>query len=151
MPVSPYPVRSSRTANMNVWSRYLDRVDSQYANATPVYTPNQQQRVPRSFSDTPAPISTSKDAQAQPSPDAKTFGSATTMTGRNGNVVAYRTRSIGGPFSAGVTFERYIDLSPPTDDEIIIATVRVTNNFRRASVEGCEELPSRCVTWSFVC
>lgn len=59
------------------------------------------------------------------------------------NPVKYRTRSIGGPFSSGVYFERQIDLSPPNDDEIIIATVRVTNSFRRASIEGCNELPSR--------
>ena len=42
-----------------------------------------------------------------------------------------------------MTFEREYDLSPPTDDEIIIATVRITNSFRRASVEGGDELPSR--------
>lgn len=59
------------------------------------------------------------------------------------NPVTYRTRSIGGPFCTGVYFERQIDLSPPNDEEIIIATVRVTNSFRRASVEGCDELPSR--------
>ena len=57
--------------------------------------------------------------------------------------VSYRTRSIGGPFNTGVYFERQIDLSPPNDEEIIIATVRVTNSFRRASVSENSELPER--------
>jgi len=66
------------------------------------------------------------------------------------NPTKFRTRSIGGPFSSGVYFERQIDLSPPNDDEIIIATVRVTNSFRRASIEGCDELPSRPQPRSFL-
>ncbi len=56
---------------------------------------------------------------------------------------AYRTRSIGGPFSSAVFIERDLDLSPPNDEEIIIATVRVTDSFRRASIEGDAELPAR--------
>jgi hypothetical protein len=64
--------------------------------------------------------------------------------------VAYRTRSIGGPFSTGVYFERQIDLSPPNDEEIIIATVRVTNSFRRASVSENSELPERPPARGFI-
>lgn len=54
-----------------------------------------------------------------------------------------RTHSIPGPFSPGVFFERNIDLSPPTDDEIIIATVRVRSGFRRLSGEEGACLPER--------
>lgn len=58
-----------------------------------------------------------------------------------------RTHSLAGPHSTAVFFERdyqnTMDLSPPNDDEIIIVTVRITNSFRRASVEGGEDLPSR--------
>jgi hypothetical protein len=62
----------------------------------------------------------------------------------------YRTRSIGGPFGGGVYFERQIDTSPPNDDEIIIATVRVTNSFRRASIEENSELPARPPKRNFI-
>lgn len=62
----------------------------------------------------------------------------------------FRTRSIGGPFSAGVVFEREVDDSPPNDAEIIIATVRVTDSFRRASLETGSELPSRPRPRSFL-
>ena len=61
----------------------------------------------------------------------------------------YRTRSIGGAFG-GVYFEREIDTSPPNDEEIIIATVRVTDSFRRASIEGNSELPARPPKRSFI-
>ena len=83
--------------------------------------------------------SASVDTAAPPShpPEAKS------PTERPRPAVAYRTRSVGGPFCSGVYFERRMDLSPPNDDEIIIATVRVTNSFRRASIEGGDELPSR--------
>lgn len=64
-------------------------------------------------------------------------------------VTTFRTRSIGGPFG-GVYFERQIDLSPPNDDEIIIATVRVTDTFRRASMEENSELPARPPKRSFL-
>ncbi len=64
-------------------------------------------------------------------------------------VVTYRTRSIGGPFGA-VYFEREVDTSPPNDDEIIIVTVRVSDPFRRASIEGNAELPARPRKRSFI-
>lgn len=63
--------------------------------------------------------------------------------GYAGMPTTYRTHSIPGPFNAGVIFERDYDLSPPTDDEIIIATVRVRNGFRRLSVEEGAMLPER--------
>lgn len=57
----------------------------------------------------------------------------------------YRTRSIGGPFSSAVVHERIIPVitTPPCDDEIIIAPIRITNPFRRASSIGSDDLPTR--------
>jgi hypothetical protein len=51
-----------------------------------------------------------------------------------------RTRSVGGPLSAGVVFERD-PASPPTDEDIIIVTVRVSRKERRNSFD--EPLPDR--------
>ena len=51
-----------------------------------------------------------------------------------------------GAFATSAVYsERDMDLSPPTDDEIIIATVRVRNVFRRLSVEEGAALPERSV------
>ena len=114
----------------HAWNRHLDE------EAETILSPYEPKKAQRSASvDTPAP-------PLQP-PQPK-GSNGTVQRPRNPQTVSYRTRSIGGPFCAGVYFEREIDLSPPNDDEIIIATVRVTNSFRRASVEGCDELPSRC-------
>ena len=55
------------------------------------------------------------------------------------NPRSIRTRSL--PFGPGVVYER--DLPTPTDEDIIIVTVKLQNNFRRSSVEGAESLPSR--------
>lgn len=110
-------------------SRHLDN------QSEAILQPHEPKQPQRSLSDAPAP---SSEVTTSPSKD------------RQRNVITYRTRSVGGPFCPGVYFERQIDLSPPTDEEIIIATVRVTNSFRRASIEGCEELPSRPPRRSFM-
>ncbi|KAK5166275.1 uncharacterized protein LTR77_008536 [Saxophila tyrrhenica] len=91
--------------------------------------------VPRSAS---VSSQTAPSSRGQPAEQRK--GSTSSQTNRN--VANFRTRSIGGPWG-GVYFERDVDTSPPNDDEIIIATVRVTDSFRRASVEGNSELPER--------
>lgn len=106
--------------------------DQQSAAMPEPYEPKTAPKPQRSASVDDAALSTQSPQPMSPSE-------------RPRNMVTYRTRSIGGPFCAGVYFERQIDTSPPNDDEIIIATVRVTNSFRRASVEGCDELPSRYV------
>ncbi|KAF2170821.1 hypothetical protein M409DRAFT_18794 [Zasmidium cellare ATCC 36951] len=62
------------------------------------------------------------------------------------NPRSIRTRSL--PFGAGVVFER--DLPAPSDDDIIIVTVRLQNPFRRSSIEGAESLPSRPPPRSFL-
>lgn len=51
-----------------------------------------------------------------------------------------RTRSVGGFLSAGVIFERD-PASPPTDEDIIIVTVRISRKERRKSFD--EPLPDR--------
>lgn len=50
-----------------------------------------------------------------------------------------RTRSLG--YGAGVVFER--EAREPTDDDVIIVTVRLRNTFRKQSVDGADDLPSR--------
>ena len=57
-----------------------------------------------------------------------------------GNV---RTRSLG--FGAGVVFER--EAREPTDDDVIIVTVKLRNQFRKQSVDGADTLPSRYVQY----
>lgn len=54
------------------------------------------------------------------------------------NSANIRTRSL--IYGAGVVIER---LAPPNDDDVIIVTVRLSNKFRKSSVHGCDELPSR--------
>ena len=89
----------------------------------------------RSMSEAPAP---------PPSKTSQTMSSSAGSAGRRpSDLTKCRTHSVGGPFCAGVYFDRPVDLSPPNDEEIIIATVRVTDSFRRASIEGGDELPSR--------
>jgi hypothetical protein len=107
------------------------RLDHHAATILEPYSPNPQPQ--RSGSVSSIPPTTSPPARERPR-----------------NTVTYRTRSIGGPFCTGVYFERQIDLSPPNDEEIIIATVRVTNSFRRASIEGSTELPSRPPARGFI-
>lgn len=51
-----------------------------------------------------------------------------------------RTRGIRGFGNSGVVFERD---TPPTDDDVIIVTVRLSNNFRKSSIDGASDLPSR--------
>lgn len=55
------------------------------------------------------------------------------------NAANVRTRSLG--FGAGVVFER--EYQEPTDEDVIIVTVRLANRFRKSSVDGADDLPSR--------
>ena len=52
-----------------------------------------------------------------------------------------RARSLG--ISPGVVFERRGSGPAPTDEDIIIVTVRLSNKFRKSSVSGADDLPSR--------
>lgn len=73
---------------------------------------------------------------------------------RKTSLPGYRTRSVGGPFGAGVVFERVVtNDEPPNEDEVIIVTVRVSNSFRKLSIgEGGDgiELPERPRQRSFL-
>lgn len=51
-----------------------------------------------------------------------------------------QTHSVPGGAGA-VTFSRRYTI--PHDDDLIIVTVRLSNTFRSASLDGSEELPSR--------
>lgn len=83
---------------------------------------------------------TTKHSPAPPSPPPE----ASTYALPPNHKEAIRTRSISGPFcSAGIIFERKIDLSPPNDDEIIIATIKYSPQFRRSSLQENAPLPSR--------
>lgn len=60
--------------------------------------------------------------------------------GRRESVPTIRTRSIGGPLSAGVVFERDPN-AVPSDDDIIIVTVKISKKIRRNSYD--DPLPDR--------
>lgn len=60
--------------------------------------------------------------------------------GRRESVSTIRTRSIGGPLSAGVVFERDPN-AVPSDDDIIIVTVKISKKIRRNSYD--DPLPER--------
>lgn len=87
-----------------------------------------------SGSGSPSPTNTGMESPARRNSSLathrvpRTFGSATV-----------RTRSLG--FGAGVVYER--DYQEPSDDDVIIVTVRLSNQFRKLSVDGGDELPSR--------
>lgn len=67
---------------------------------------------------------------------------ASTPAAMTANLHSVRTRSLGGPLSAGVIFERD-PLNPPSDDDIIIVTVRISKakSERRNSFD--DPLPDR--------
>lgn len=77
--------------------------------------------------------------QSTPSPDRERR-SSTPSTTHNLALNPVRTRSLGGFLSAGVIFERD-PTNPPSDDDIIIVTVRVTKKLRRNSFD--DPLPDR--------
>ncbi|WPG98163.1 Hypothetical protein R9X50_00094900 [Acrodontium crateriforme] len=58
-----------------------------------------------------------------------------------------RTRSVA--FGTSIVIERDYTKAP-SDDDIIIVTVRMTSSFRKNSLEGCDELPSRPRPRSFL-
>ncbi|GIZ47920.1 hypothetical protein CKM354_001099700 [Cercospora kikuchii] len=95
----------------------------------------------RDSSGSPSPTNTGMESPARRNSSLathrvpRTFGSATV-----------RTRSLG--FGAGVVYER--DYQEPSDDDVIIVTVRLSNQFRKLSVDGGDELPSRPQRRSFL-
>ena len=75
-----------------------------------------------------------------PTEDRERRGS--TPTAHNQTLYPVRTRSVGGPLSAAVVFERD-PTSPPTDEDIIIVTVRLSRKQRQNSYD--DPLPDRYV------
>lgn len=92
------------------------------------------------FATSPPPRRSSTTAmpQSTPSPDRERRSS--TPSTHNAALNPVRTRSLGGFLSAGVIFERD-PTNPPSDDDIIIVTVRVTKKLRRNSFD--DPLPDR--------
>ena len=76
-----------------------------------------------------------------PQEDRERRGSTPTVHGQT--LYPVRTRSVGGPLSAAVVFERDPAASPPTDEDIIIVTVRLSRKQRRNSYD--DPLPDRYV------
>jgi hypothetical protein len=85
-----------------------------------------------------------------PSEDRERRGSTPTI--HHQTLYPVRTRSVGGFFSANVIFERD-PACPPTDEDIIIVTVRLSRKQRRNSFD--DPLPDRYVCfpylWKFTC
>lgn len=86
----------------------------------------------------------SSNSPSSPDMDPAARGTSALAAHRNPsmfNAGTVRTRSLG--FGAGVVFER--EAREPTEDDVIIVTVKLRNKFRKQSVDGANDLPSRYV------
>jgi hypothetical protein len=106
-----------------------------YANAHAPYIPATPHRASTTTSASPNNNTTTMPTQTE-----TRRASTPNNNSHTPSLHAVRTRSIGGPPSAGVIFERD-PASPPTDKDIIIVTVRVSRKARRNSFD--EPLPDR--------
>jgi len=77
-------------------------------------------------------------ASSTASSDSSPSKSSTPSSSRKSSI-----RSFSAPFSPSVIIERGVSATPPSDDDIIIAIVRLSSPFRRTSLEPCDDLPSR--------
>lgn len=110
------------------------RLTTAYASAYAPFVPPP----PRRASTTAA--TTSAMPSQSPSEDRERRGSTPTV--HNHTLYPVRTRSVGGWLSSAVVFERD-PASPPTDEDIIIVTVRLSKKQRRNSYD--DPLPDRYV------
>lgn len=108
------------------------RLTTAYASAYAPFVPPP----PRRASTTAA--TTSAMPSQSPSEDRERRGSTPTV--HNHTLYPVRTRSVGGWLSSAVVFERD-PASPPTDEDIIIVTVRLSKKQRRNSYD--DPLPDR--------
>jgi hypothetical protein len=81
-----------------------------------------------------------------PAGNSERRGSSPTV--HNQTLYPVRTRSVGGWLSAAVVFERD-PANPPTDEDIIIVTVRLSKKQRRNSYD--DPLPDRYVCHFVAC
>jgi hypothetical protein len=107
-----------------------------YANAHAPYIPATPPRASSTTSASPNNNTTTMPTQTE----TRRASTPNNNNSHTPSLHAVRTRSIGGPPSAGVIFERD-PASPPTDKDIIIVTVRVSRKARRNSFD--EPLPDR--------
>lgn len=110
------------------------RLTTAYASAYAPFVP----APPRRASTTATTTSTMPSQS--PAGDGERRGSMPTV--HNQTLYPVRTRSVGGWLSAAVVFERD-PASPPTDEDIIIVTVRLSKKQRRNSYD--DPLPDRYV------
>ena len=111
------------------------RLSTAYASAYAPFVPPPPRRA------STIAVATSTMPSQSPQEDRERRGSSPTV--HNQTLYPVRTRSVGGPLSAAVVFERDPAASPPTDEDIIIVTVRLSRKQRRNSYD--DPLPDRYV------
>jgi hypothetical protein len=110
------------------------RLTTTYASAYAPFIPPPPRRA------STAAAATSTMPSQSPPEDRERRGSTPNI--HHQTLYPVRTRSVGGFFSANVIFERD-PASPPTDEDIIIVTVRLSKKERRNSFD--DPLPDRYV------
>jgi hypothetical protein len=113
------------------------RLTTAYAGAYAPFIPPPARRA-----STTAATSTSTVPNQSDSPPEDRERRGSTPNSYHQTLYPVRTRSVGGFLSAGVIFERD-PTSPPTDEDIIIVTVRLSKKQRRNSYD--DPLPDRYV------
>jgi hypothetical protein len=119
------------------------RLTTAYAGAYAPFIPPPPRRA-----STTAAISTSAVPNQSESPPEDRERRGSTPNTYHQTLYPVRTRSVGGFLSAGVIFERD-PTSPPTDEDIIIVTVRLSRKERRNSYD--DPLPDRYVFARRIC
>jgi hypothetical protein len=138
-PPSPITVLNSQTKKTIAPKNPVHLAASYTSAHAPYYIPPTPPRASTTTSTSP----TNTTATTMPT-QTETRRASTPNNNNNSHTPslhAVRTRSIGGPLSAGVIFERGDPASPPTDEDIIIVTVRISRKARRNSFD--EPLPDR--------
>jgi hypothetical protein len=113
----------------------INHLAASYASAHAPYIPAS----PRRPSTTTSPSPNNTTTATMPT-QTEPHRASNPNNNHNPSLHPVRTRSIGGPLSAAVIFERD-PASPPTDEDIIIVTVRISRKERRNSFD--EPLPDR--------
>ena len=110
-----------------------DRLAVSYARAYAPYIPTTIPTSPKNMTTATNPTTTMPAQE-------KTRRASNPSDSHTPALHSVRTRSVGGFLSAGVVFERD-PVSPPTDEDLIIVTVRISRKGRRNSFD--EPLPDR--------
>jgi hypothetical protein len=116
------------------------RLTTAYAGAYAPFMPPHPRRASTTAATSTSTMPNQSDSPPEAAEDRERRGS--TPSAYRQTLYPVRTRSIGGFLSAGVIFERD-PTSPPTDEDIIIVTVRLSRKQRRNSYD--DPLPDRYV------